>query len=149
MARTMMAAAVTSAYGARMLSPIVWTLRALAGIALAGSLTLTPARAADQPTFESVWQAVNAKPNIRVIDEPHDVRIEVPDEQSIYFFTKPGQPEHPAVLKRSVVQRGSGTAIETEGHCFGGPDAQAAFARHLAQIKAKDEEIASQAQKKN
>lgn len=114
---------------------------AIAGFALCAALGFGPALAADHPTFESVWEAVNAKPNHRVIDEPRDVRVELPDEQTIYFFTKPGQPAHPGVIKRSVIVNGAKTAIETVGHSFGDAAAQTAFAALLAKFKAQDAEV--------
>jgi hypothetical protein len=126
------------------LKPISW-LFAILAVAFAQ----VPARAADQPTFESVWKAVNAKPNIRAIDEPHDIRIEVPDEQAIYFFTKPGQPAYPSVLKRVVVQRGDGASIESDGHCFGDAAAQAAFALLLEKSRAQDAEISDRMRKQH
>jgi len=127
----------------RMTYWIAWIRRAGAAFVLAASLpaVTAPAIAAGAPTFESVWQTVNAKPNIKVIDEPRDVRIEVPDEQAIYFFTRPGQPEYPGVIKRAVVKVANGLAVQSEGHCFGDAAAQAAFGILLAKFKAQDAAI--------
>jgi len=118
-------------------------------IAIGVAVALAPARAGEPPSFESVWQAVNAKPNIRIRDEPRDIRIDVPNEQTIYFFTKPGQPEHPAVLKRSIIKNGTGTSIETIGHSFGNATAQAAYARLLEKFKEQDAAMTAEMRGKN
>lgn len=119
--------------------------RTAIGVALALALAL-PVGAADAPTFESIWQAVNAMPSHRAFDEPRDIRIEVPDENAVYFFTKPGQPEYPAVYKRSIVGSGVTLDVQTQGLSFGDAAAQAAFATLLAKFRAQDAEIRAKMQ---
>jgi hypothetical protein len=97
--------------------------------------------AEDRPTFESLWKEANSKPDHKTVDAGQVIRIEVPGEKVIYFFTKPGQPEHPGVFKRSVVQDGTRIAVQTQGWSFGGPAAQAAFEKILAQFRAQDAQL--------
>ena len=96
-------------------------------------------RAGDRPTFESLWQEANAASDHHVVDETRDVRVEVPSKQTIYYFTKPGQPEHPGVVKRSVVQVSNHIDIQTQGWSFGDQMEQVAFDKLLSQFKAQDE----------
>lgn len=76
---------------------------ALLGVTLLLAASIAVARAEDHPTFDSLWQDANSKPSHRTVDEGRDIRVEVPSEQTVYFFTKPGQPEHPGVVKRLIV----------------------------------------------
>jgi hypothetical protein len=121
----------------------------LIGIALGAMFAAAPVLATDAPpTFEGIWKSVNAMPGIRAIDEPRDIRIEVPSENTIYFFTKPGQPEYPAVFKRSVVGTGVTLDVQTQGISFGEGDAKIAFDALLARFRAQDAEIRADMQKK-
>jgi len=124
-----------------------WFARAMAGVAL--SFAIASAQATDAPTFESIWQSVNAMPDIRRFDEPRDIRIEVPGENAVYFFTKPGQPEYPGVFKRSIVGTGVTLDVQTQGMFFGdAADAKAAFETLLAKFRAQDAEIRAKMQEK-
>jgi hypothetical protein len=105
---------------------------------LAGSFAL---HAEDRPTFDSLWQLANSKPDHRTIDEGSDVRVEVPSEQTLYFFTKPGQPMHPGVVKRSVVTNGGHVDIQTLAWSFGPDNIQPAFKRWVDAFRAQDAEI--------
>lgn len=114
-------------------------------LAGAGVLLIAPiVHAEDRPTFDSLWQLANSKPGHQTIDEGRVIRVVVPNEQTIYFFTKPGQPEHPGVFKRSVIQDGTGISVQTQGWSFGDPAAQAAFEKVLAQFKAQDAQMRQQ-----
>ncbi len=97
--------------------------------------------AAEDLTFEGLWQIATSKADQRTIDEGRAIRVEIPSEQTIYFFSKPGQPEHPAVFKRSVVQESSGVFIRTEGWPFGDTSEHAAFEKILAQFRAQDDQM--------
>jgi hypothetical protein len=120
-------------------------LAAAAGLTLSVGAALA---AEDAPTFESIWQSVNAMPDIRRFDEPRDIRIEVPADNSVYFFTKPGQPEYPAVFKRSIVGTGVTLDVQTQGVYFGNADAKAAFDTLLAKFRTQDAEIRAKMQQK-
>jgi len=114
------------------------------------ALVLTPlaANTEDRPTFDGLWQLANSKPGHQTIDEGRVIRIVVPDEHIIYFFTRAGQPEHPAVFKRSIVQDGDKIFVKTDGWSFGDASAQAAFERVKAQFEAQDAQMRQQMQKK-
>jgi hypothetical protein len=51
----------------------------------------------------------------RVTDEDTELRIDVPGENAIYTFTKPGHTAHPSVVRRGVGQRDNKVYIETTG----------------------------------
>jgi hypothetical protein len=104
--------------------------------------------AEDRPTFESLWQAANSKPDHKTVDEGRTIRVEIPSEKTIYFFTKPGQPEHPGVFRRSVVQSGNGIYMQTKGWSFGNPPARVAFERILAQFQMQDAQLKQKASSK-
>jgi hypothetical protein len=113
----------------------IWVLVLI--VALGGSSL----HAEERPTFDSLWQLANSKPDHRTSDDGTAIRVEIPSEQTIYFFTKPGQPLHPAVVKRSVVTNGHQLDIQTRGWSFGPDSIQPAFQRWLEGFKAQDAEI--------
>lgn len=111
------------------------------GAAITLLIALGSADAADSSTFDSLWQMANSKPDHRTIDDGQAIRVEIPSEQAIYFFTKPGHPEHPGVFKRSVVQEGTRIYVQTDGWSFGDASAKAAFEKILAQFKLQDAQM--------
>ena len=109
----------------------------------AAALLIIPlaARAEDRPTFESLWQAANAKPDHHTVDQGTAIVVDVPSEQAIYYFTKPGQEIHPGVVKRSIIEKDGGIYVSTRGWSFGPDSAQPAFKRWLDNFKAQDAQI--------
>ena len=47
--------------------------------------------------------------------EPGLIRVSVPQERSIYFFTLPGHPAHPAIVRQSVIDRDGDVYVEIDG----------------------------------
>ena len=115
----------------------LWTW--LLAVTLAGCLSL---HAEERPTYDSLWQLANSKPDHRTIDDgDNGIRVVIPSEETIYIFTKPGQPLHPAVVKRMVVTNGSHVDIQTQAWSFGPDSMQPAFQRWLEAFRAQDAEI--------
>ena len=51
----------------------------------------------------------------RITDEGTELRIDVPSDDAIYAFTKPGHAAHPSLVRRGVGQRNGKVYIETTG----------------------------------
>jgi hypothetical protein len=51
----------------------------------------------------------------RITDEGTELRIDVPGDNAIYAFTKPGHAAHPSFVRRGVGQRDGKVYIETTG----------------------------------
>ena len=51
----------------------------------------------------------------RIRDEGTELRIDVPSDDAIYTFTKPGHAAHPSLVRRGVGQRDGKVYIETTG----------------------------------
>jgi hypothetical protein len=74
----------------------------------------------------------------RVTDEDTELRIDVPGENAIYAFTKPGHPAHPSVVRRGVGQRDGKVYIETTGVTAAG---RSTFENWFAVFLRQDDEI--------
>jgi len=61
--------------------------------------------------------------------------------QTLWYFTKPGHPAHPGVIKRYVFEDAQGVKIGQQGWSFASDAAQPAFKTFLAQIRALDEQM--------
>ena len=108
---------------------------------LAACLISFGACAEDRPTFESLWQKANSAPDHRTLDGGNAIVVDVPSEQAIYYFTKPGQPMHPGVVKRTIVKTKEGISLRTEGWSFGPDSAQPAFKQWLEAFRVQSAEI--------
>jgi hypothetical protein len=104
--------------------------------------------AEDRPTFESLWQAANAKPDHHTTDQGLAIVVDVPSEHAIYYFSKPGEEIHPGVVKRSIIETAEGVSIQTQGWSFAPDSAQPAFQRWLDNFKAQDAEMRKNLQKR-
>ena len=117
---------------------IQWGFACALALALAGSGSATAAsdvlrRFPQSQITPQEWQAfldeVKAKPGARDLSRrsvPSVDAIEVPDERTIYFFTRPGWAAHPAVVVERVLTRGSATYLQHDGYFAG---SEAAFAQ--------------------
>lgn len=63
------------------------------------------------------------------------ITIEVPSEQTMYYFTQPDHPIHPSVVIRSVVTGGDSIKIKTKGYTSGD---QQLFEKWLKQFGQQD-----------
>ncbi len=58
--------------------------------------------------------------------------------QELWYFTEPGHPAHPGVIRRYVIQNAKGVSVAEQGWSFAPDSAQPAFKTFLAQIQALD-----------
>jgi hypothetical protein len=84
------------------------------GMILAGLALLVPA-AAEGPSYEAYWAAAMALPH-KLSENANCTEIVTPE--TIYLFTKPGNPDHPALFVRSTIFRDGKMYIRTVGHSF-------------------------------
>jgi hypothetical protein len=102
---------------------------------------ISSAQAGDRPTFDSIWQSANAAPGHQTIDGGNAIIIDVPSEKAIYYFSKPGTPVHPGVVKRTIVETPEGISLQTDGWSFGPDNAQPAFKAWLEAFRDQAAEI--------
>lgn len=95
--------------------------------------------------IETVWREANSTPAHRAVDDGYAIIIDVPSERATYFLTKPGQPMHPGVVRRTFVEDAEGISLRTEGWSFG---SQRAFKQWLDAFKAQSAEIQARLRKK-
>jgi len=91
---------------------------------IAFALVALPVQSAEK-TFADYWSEANGKPGKQVKEFPTVIVVMTDDE--VYYFTKPGRPEHPGVITRRIVNTGHSAEMETDGHSFGPDSAQPAF----------------------
>jgi hypothetical protein len=66
---------------------------------------------------------------------------DVPSEHMIYYFSKPGQPMHPGVIRRTFIQNKDGVSLQTEGWSFGPNSTQQASKQWLQAFRHRRAEI--------
>jgi hypothetical protein len=95
-----------------------------------------PASAADiQPTFQATWDQVSANPDCsKTAERPDMVIFSCDKEMTLWYFTVPGTPAHPGVMKRMLVNKADGVFFEENARSFGPDDAQPAFKAWMAPI---------------
>jgi hypothetical protein len=101
-----------------------------------------------QRAIETLWQNIYSGPHHRIIDGGNAIIVDVPSEHAIYYFTKPGQPMHPCVVRRTFVTNTEEISVWTEGWSFGSEASQPAFRRWLEAFQAQSAEIQARMQKK-
>jgi hypothetical protein len=74
----------------------------------------------------------------RVTDEGTEVRIDAPDENATYTFTRQGHAAHPSFTRRAAGQRDNKVFIETTGTTAAD---RAAFEKWFAVLLRQDDEI--------
>jgi len=98
--------------------------------------------------WQAFFEEVRAKPGAHDIsrpDVPSITAIEVPNELTIYFFTKPGWAAHPAVVVERVLRKANGTYLQHDGYFAGSEDA---FASWFAAFTQRSQAIRSTLLKK-
>jgi hypothetical protein len=74
----------------------------------------------------------------RITDEGTELRMDVPAENAIYTFTKPGHGAHPSVVRRGAGQRDGKVYIDTTGVTAAD---RSAFEKWFAVFLRQDDEI--------
>jgi hypothetical protein len=116
-------------------------MRLLAIFGLILSIMPLTATGQERPTFDSLWKSATNAPSHRTTEGEIAVVVEVPNEHAIYYFTKPGEPIHPGVIKRTIVENKSGISLQTQGWSFAPEGAQEPFKKWLAEFEAQGAEI--------
>ena len=93
-----------------------------------------------QATFQETWNDV-ARRDCERKDYPDLVIFDCQKELALWYFTKPGNPAHPGVVKRSVVQSNGAVSIRESGQSYGSDDDQPAFKDWMGSIMALDEKV--------
>lgn len=93
--------------------------------------------------YESRLQEVSSIPGSARTSERGVIRVDVPAGRAIYFFTTPGHAAHPAIVKRTVVERDGRVMMQTEGWTDG---PNASFEDWLGAFQEQDEQIRQQFQ---
>jgi hypothetical protein len=88
-----------------------------------------------------MWRSANAAPDHQTKDGGNAIIVDVPSEKAIYYFSKPGTPVHPGVIKRTIVETSARISIQTDGWSFGPDSAQPAFKAWLEAFKVQSAEI--------
>ena len=79
-----------------------------------------------RPTvWDRIWDEVTAKSGaeVDILRGSPVVQVTVPEERTIYTFTKPPHPAHPAVVKRVLVEESGAVSVATEGWAAGSEEA--------------------------
>jgi hypothetical protein len=99
------------------------------------------ASAEGRPSYQSLWATATQKPGCTPADYPDLVVVTCREELTLWYFTKPGHPAHPGVIKRTIVlENGVWNAYE-HGYSFASDEAQPAFKRWLAEIVDLDRQM--------
>ncbi len=75
-----------------------------------------------QEDWQKLWDGVQAKPQRQIFDETTTTRVELPNERSIYWFTKLEHAAHPAIVKRELIEKPNGLEVRSRGWSGGAKD---------------------------
>ena len=78
-------------------------------------------------TFNDYWNQATHAPGAVTKEYPHATVITDEKNFTVYIFTKPGDPAHPGVIVRKLVNGPNGAYFDTLGHSDGPDSAQPAF----------------------
>ena len=107
-------------------------------------LMVSPAKAAQQPSYETLWAEATKQPDAKIVEYPDFTMVVSADGLTYYYFTKPSHFAHPGVIKRYAVQDNGNWVMREDGWSFGDDSAQPAFQRWLDQFKELDRQMAEQ-----
>jgi hypothetical protein len=85
------------------------------------------------------------KPSAVVVDRADLIRIVIPQESAVYFFTKPRHPAHPAAVRRAIVAYGNKSYIHTSGYYAGD---RVAFLSWMERFNAQDRKLQRELQQR-
>ena len=106
-------------------------------------LVVSPAKAAQQPSYENLWAEATKQPDAKIVEYPDFTMVVSADGLTYYYFTKPSHFAHPGVIKRYAVQENGNWVMREDGWSFG-DSSQPAFQRWLDQFKELDRKMAEQ-----
>jgi hypothetical protein len=86
----------------------------------------------ESTTFDDYWKEAHQKPGVVIEEYPKATVITDKKNQTVYFFTKFGNPAHPGVIVRKLINDTHGAYFDTEGHSDGPDSAQLAFKAWMA-----------------
>lgn len=88
--------------------------------------------------IEQLLKDSQSKQDAITTKEDDLIRVEVPSERTMYYFTRDGHPVHPSVVIRAVVTEGESIKIKTKGYTSGN---QQLFEDWLKQFVEQDTHI--------
>jgi hypothetical protein len=71
-----------------------------------------PDRGVGYPTVAAALEALRARSDVRISSQGGWTIVDVPAEKSLWSFTPPTHPAHPAVVKRSIVERNQAVGVD-------------------------------------
>ena len=92
--------------------------------------------------WRSYFAEVSQKHAARKQESPHEPLVIFANSEggTLYAFTKPGHPAHPAVINRQVVQRDDGIYVDQVGYFAGDEAAFGRLSRAFEQLNAQTRE---------
>jgi hypothetical protein len=96
-------------------------------IAMTVTLGIASSAIAAEKTFNDYWNEATHAPGAITKQYPRATAITDQKNLTVYIFTKPGDPAHPGVIVRKVVNENGHGDIVTDGHSYGPDSAQPAF----------------------
>jgi hypothetical protein len=100
-----------------------------------------PALADGSLTFQSMWAEANSAGDCQQTDDGTYLELVCGSGTIHWYFTKPGHPAHPAVIKRVISYKPNGAWSTSEhGNFFAGSSAEA-FKAWFAQIEGLDHQM--------
>ncbi len=95
----------------------------------------TPALATEiQDSYQATWDEVSKKPDCTKTVRPDMVVFICEKEVTDWYFTIPGTPAHPGVMKRALVNESDGAYFKEDARSYGSDEAQPAFKAWMAPI---------------
>jgi hypothetical protein len=95
----------------------------------------------DHSTYQSLWDGVAKDPDCKQQDDVDLTIVNCDTSHTQWYFTKPGHPAHPGVVRREVVGNNGEVGIHMSGWSFASDDDQPAFKTFLAQLEALNAEV--------
>ena len=105
---------------------------------------VSPGKAQQHPSYESLWAEATKQPDAKIAEFPDFTMVVSADGLTYYYFTKPSHFAHPGVIKRYVVEENGQVFVREHGWSFGDDSSQPAFQRWLDQFKELDRKMAEQ-----
>jgi hypothetical protein len=104
-------------------------VRVILAIALTGIVYPIAARANLGSSYESLWSQISTRSDCKKINDTAEVfEFSCENGVTLWYFTKPGTPAHPGVIKRSFEpNKNGGTDSYVDATSFGSDDSQPAF----------------------
>ena len=88
--------------------------------------------------INTLLREIQLKKDALITTEDNLLRVEVPSEKTLYFFTQPGHPAHSSVIIRRVVSEDGKVKIKTKGFTASN---QPLFEQWLKHMATQDQQI--------